>query len=1539
MGIRRGTFRGVAVLVTAVVVSTTAVLVPSTAWGAGCTDGSTQVVGHQDDDLLFQNPDVLLDAAAGRCLQTIYMTAGDGGFGISYANSRQSGAEAAYAQMLGVANSWTSSDAGVPGQPMLRRTLTAKPNVSLVFVRIPDGAVVGSGDSATGYVSLEKLLTGQISRISTIDGNASYTRNQLVTAVASLAAQQGATQIRTLNYTGTWDDGDHSDHHAAAYITYDANQVLTTDRRLTGYVGYQTQDMASNVSGTNLNRKWAAFDAYADFDSHLMGGTWAYWGERQYVDATSTYTGTLRADAGANHTGVTGTAVPLDGSASVATTFAWSQTSGPAVAIAAPTAQVTSFTPTVPGTYVFSLAASRGGATKTASVTVIVRDSSTQNLARVSGAVVTGSSQNTATGQTLAKAVDGVATGYPVDATKEWATTGGKTSSWIQITWPTPVVLSQVVLYDRPNLSDQATAGTLTFSDGSTVPVPSLANDGTPTPVNIPATTTTSVRYTVTGVSSTTSNVGLAEFEAWGTQGVPPVANAGPAQTATAGATVTLDGSASTVQAGKTATYSWVQSSGPAATLTGANTARPTFAPATAGVYVFTLTVSDGVLSATSTVTITVNAPNRPPVANAGPAQTVVAGVPATLDGTASTDPDGNPITYAWSQVSGTPVTLSSTTAGKPTFTPPAAGTYVFSLTVGDGAATSAPATVTITATPANRPPVADAGADQSVKAGVLVTLDGSASADPDGTPVTFAWTQTSGPAVTLSGASTAKPTFTPSAEGTYAFALTVSDGQATGGDTVTITVGPANRPPTVSAGANQSVEVGATVTLSGTANDPDGDSVSYAWTQTGGSPTLTLGTPSAAQTTFTATSAGSFEFTLTATDGGGLSGSAHVTVTVSPPGTLPPAATAGGAQSVTTGQLVQLDASQSSDPQNLPLSYAWTQTAGTPVQHLSDATAAKPTFTADTPGAFTFRVTVSNGYLTGTADVTITVTQANRAPTADAGASRSMTAGTLLTLDGTGSSDPDGDALTYAWTQISGPSLTLAQSATATATATPSAIGTYVFRLVVSDGTLTGTDDVTITVTPANRAPVARVAATQAVLTGTAVTLDGSASSDPDGDALTYSWTQTGGAAVQLTGAGTASASMTPSTAGTYTFQLTVSDGTASATATTTVTVTDPALSNVARSATATASSQNTAAGQTAAKAIDGVAQGYPTDSTKEWATSGGKAGSWIQLTWPSALTLSKVVLYDRPNSDDQITGGTLTFSDGTSVPVSSLNNSGTASTTTFPARVVTWVRLTVTTVSGTTYSAGLAEFEAWGYLSSAPPVVLPPVANAGADQQASTGSQVTLNGSGSSDPNGRTLTYAWTQSAGPSVGLTGANTARPTFTPAAVGTYTFALTVSNGSSTATASTNVTVGQAPPTPTNIARQATATASSQNTGTGQTAAKAIDGVAQGYPTDSTKEWATSGGKAGSWIQLSWTGPQSMSKVVLYDRPNTSDQITGGTLTFSDGSSVQVGSLNNSGTATTVTFPARTATWVRFTVTTVSGSTANAGLAEFEVWTG
>jgi hypothetical protein len=134
---------------------------------------------------------------------------------------------------------------------------------------------------------------------------------------------------------------------------------------------------------------------------------------------------------------------------------------------------------------------------------------------------------------------------------------------------------------------------------------------------------------------------------------------------------------------------------------------------------------------------------------------------------------------------------------------------------------------------------------------------------------------------------------------------------------------------------------------------------------------------------------------------------------------------------------------------------------------------------------------------------------------------------------------------------------------------------------------------------------------------------------------------------------------------------------------------------------------------------------------------------------------------------------------------------------------------------------------------------------------------------------------------------------------------------------------------------TNLALTATVTVSSENASTGQLGIKAIDGVIDGWPGDYTKEWATVGQLAGAWIQLNWIAPVSVAKVILYDRPNLTDNVQSGTLLFSDGSSIAVGTLPNAGTGLPVTFAAKTVSWVRFRVDAAAGS--NIGLAEIQVF--
>ncbi len=227
--------------------------------------------------------------------------------------------------------------------------------------------------------------------------------------------------------------------------------------------------------------------------------------------------------------------------------------------------------------------------------------------------------------------------------------------------------------------------------------------------------------------------------------------------------------------------------------------------------------------------------------------------------------------------------------------------------------------------TPANVSPRANAGAAQTVTSGAVVTLDGSASSDPDGNITTYAWTQTGGtPAVTLSNPASAQPTFTApdvANAATLTFSLTVTDnrGASSTASTVAITVNPANNTsPTANAGTPQTVTSGDMVSLDGTgSSDPDGSIATFAWSQTGGTPVVPLSDPASAEPTFlapTVTSPATLTFSLVVTDNrGAISPASTVTVIVNPPG--------GG--NVTVTGTVRYQRVQFNTTLNLGLNYA----------------------------------------------------------------------------------------------------------------------------------------------------------------------------------------------------------------------------------------------------------------------------------------------------------------------------------------------------------------------------------------------------------------------------------------------------------------------------------------------------------------------------------------------------------------------------------------------------------------------------------------
>jgi hypothetical protein len=200
---------------------------------------------------------------------------------------------------------------------------------------------------------------------------------------------------------------------------------------------------------------------------------------------------------------------------------------------------------------------------------------------------------------------------------------------------------------------------------------------------------------------------------------------------------------------------------------------------------------------------------NPPPVANAGPDQVVSPGALVTLDGSGSTDPGGaGTLAFLWQQTDGPAASLSDPATVRPTFVAPSTASSVnltFQLTVTDDGGFSSTDSVNVAVTTGNRPPVARAGADQAVPEGTLVTLDGSASSDPDAAAtIAFSWVQTGGTPVTLQGANTPSASFTAPVVAAVGedlfFELTVTDnGGLKASDTIRVTVeknGTATEPP-----------------------------------------------------------------------------------------------------------------------------------------------------------------------------------------------------------------------------------------------------------------------------------------------------------------------------------------------------------------------------------------------------------------------------------------------------------------------------------------------------------------------------------------------------------------------------------------------------------------------------------------------------------------------------------------------------------------------------------------------------------------------
>ena len=236
------------------------------------TTSIMQVVAHEDDDILFMNPDLAHLIAEGKCVRTVFVTAGDAGANQLYWIGRQQGAEAAYNTLLGVPNhQWIEI---VVSLDKSHTVTIAHPrgnhSISLIFLHLPDGSPQGSGFASNNFETLQKLYNRSVSRITSVEGSGEpYTYDDVVSSLTQLMDVYKPSQIHTQSTFPGTQIKDHSDHIAVgafttlAFKSYNTNVPTAT---ITYYLGYPVYTLPTNVTGGDYNKKVSTFLAFSQFD-------------------------------------------------------------------------------------------------------------------------------------------------------------------------------------------------------------------------------------------------------------------------------------------------------------------------------------------------------------------------------------------------------------------------------------------------------------------------------------------------------------------------------------------------------------------------------------------------------------------------------------------------------------------------------------------------------------------------------------------------------------------------------------------------------------------------------------------------------------------------------------------------------------------------------------------------------------------------------------------------------------------------------------------------------------------------------------------------------------------------------------------------------------------------------------------------------------------------------------------------------------------------------------------------------------------------